>query len=159
MMRTTALVWSGVLSALAILAAPPRVPASGGPCTFNSGPDVIVGALPATQKWGTVGGITAYSFATTSCNIGDEILPWFDDNNQHPVIAQNLYRVKDGRIDQLGMSWVKHGFGALAQNLCCTCQNPGTFDFLGVGCSDPYTTGLNSVPDLQGSSGDPANPP
>ncbi len=38
------------------------------------GADVIVGALPAIAKYGSVGGIAAYALATTSCNIGDEIL-------------------------------------------------------------------------------------
>ena len=108
------------------------------------GPDVIVGDLPATQHWGGVGGIQAYSLATDSCNIGDEVLPWFGETNAHPVIAQNMYRLKDGRLEQLGMSWVKHGFGALALDTCSDdCQDPGTFDVLGVSCSDPYTTGLN----------------
>lgn len=109
------------------------------------GPDVIVGSLPALQKFGTVGGLTAYSIATTSCNIGDEELNWFQNNNLHPVIPQNLYRIKDGRIEQLGMSWLKHGFCALQQSLCgpCTPAGGGCFIRLGVGCSDPYDTSLN----------------
>jgi len=41
------------------------------------------------------------------------------------------------------MSWVKHGWGALTQNFCCTCINPQNFEQLGVGCSDPYDSGLN----------------
>jgi hypothetical protein len=120
-------------------------PAPGGSlCPVNAGPDVVVGVLPAIQKFGTVDGVTSYALATTSCNIGDEDLPWFGDTGQHPVIAQNMYRLKDGRFEQIGLSWVKHGFGALAGPDCCpVCENPGNFDYLGPGCSDPYSAGTN----------------
>ncbi len=111
------------------------------------GPDVIVGALPNIQKFGTVGSITAYSIATTSCNIGNEQLDWFQNTNQHPVIAQNLYRLKNNRFEQIGMSWLKHGFCALQQSLCgpCTPAGVGCFTKLGVGCSDPYDSNLNGT--------------
>jgi hypothetical protein len=109
------------------------------------GPDVIVGDMPSVQYYGELNGIRAYSIATTSCNIGDEVLEWFDGTNRHPVIGQTIYRVTtDGnRIEQLGQSWLKHGFAALTGNVCDTCQNPGSFSLLGVGCSDPYSSGLN----------------
>jgi hypothetical protein len=109
------------------------------------GPDVIVGSLPNMQKFGTVNGITAYSVATTSCNIGDTILTWYQNTNQHPVIAQNLFRVRNGRIEQIGLGWLKHGFCALQQNLCgpCTPAGSGCPPLLGIGCSDPYSSDLN----------------
>ena len=109
------------------------------------GPDVIVGAIPNYSKYGTTSGISAYSFGSTSCNIGDVQLDWIAGNNQHPVIPQNAYRVKNGRIEQIGMSWVKHGFCALQQTLCGSCQpaGGGCPSMLGIGCSDPYDSGLN----------------
>lgn len=109
------------------------------------GQDVIVGSIPNMQKFGTVGGITAYSAATTSCNIGDEILDWVASTNIHPVIPQNLYRYKDGRLEQIGQSWLKHGFCALQQTLCGPCQpaGGGCPPRLGIGCSDPYSSSLN----------------
>ncbi|MGA0285488.1 MAG: dockerin type I domain-containing protein [Phycisphaerales bacterium] len=106
------------------------------------GPDVIVGALPDVSKYGTVAGISAYALGTTSCNIGDEELLWISGTNQHPVIGQNLYRVMDGRIEMVGMSWLKHGFFALSGNLCGSCQSTNG-STLGIGCSDPYSSGLN----------------
>ena len=112
------------------------------------GPDVIVGDLPAMAKWGTVNGITGYSTSTTSCNIGDEPLPWFEVGQQHPVIAQNLYRLKDGRFEQLGMSWVKHGYCAQQRTVCGSCQrycDGGCCNHLGVNCSDPYTATENGT--------------
>jgi hypothetical protein len=62
----------------------------------------------------------------------------------HPVIRQNLYRYKvvggAGRFEQVGVSWLKHAFAAVNGSTCCTCQGGGG---LGVGCSDPYGSGLN----------------
>ncbi|MBX3355453.1 MAG: hypothetical protein KF724_07115 [Phycisphaeraceae bacterium] len=135
-------VWLGSLPADATPA-----PDDGGVSAI--GPDVIVGAIPGVQKWGsaTSGGVTvaAYSIATTSCNIGDQQLLWQPSNPNHPVIPQNAYRVRDGRIEQIGMSWIKHGFCALQQSLCGPCQpaGGGCPPVLGVGCSDPYSASLN----------------
>ena len=107
------------------------------------GPDIVVGDLQQTAYFGEQGGMLAYSVGTVSCNWGDTGVEWVAGNNQHPVIGQNLYRLKDGKFDQLGMSWLKHGYIALAQDYCCACQNPGTGAILGVGCSDPYGAQTN----------------
>ena len=107
------------------------------------GPDVIVGDLVGISKWGTIDGISAYSIGTTSCNVGDTVLQWDADTANHPAIGQHLYRLKDGRFEQIGISWVKHGFAALTGSLCCTCINPGNSQILGVGCSDPYSSNRN----------------
>jgi hypothetical protein len=106
-------------------------------------PDVIVGDLMDMNYYGTSSGISAYSLGTYSCNIGTTELEWYASSNRHPVIGQNMYRFEDGRFEMVGMSWLKHGFTALQQNLCCTCISSGTGSRLGVGCSDPYTAGLN----------------
>jgi len=47
------------------------------------------------------------------------------------------------RFEQIGQSWLKHGFTALQQSLCCTCTANPNGTALGVGCSDPYCCGLN----------------
>ena len=107
------------------------------------GPDVIVGDLLTPQSYGSVGTIAAFALGTTSCNIGTQTLQWVSNTSMHPVIQQSLYRLKDGRFEHIGQSWLKHGFTALAQSLCATCQNPGTGSLLGVNCSDPYTASLN----------------
>ena len=118
------------------------------PCNSGIGPDVVIGDLPEVIYHGRVGDICAYSVATNIVNIGDADLAWFAGNNQHPAIAQHMYRMTEDRIEQIGLSWVKHGFGALAWNdFDCGCQDPGTFDYLGVGCTDPYTAGLNGDQD------------
>lgn len=119
-------------------------------------PDVIVFRISGYVTYTETGQLArAYSFGTTSCNIGSAPLQWHANDNQHPVIGQNLYRLKPDakgrwRFDQLGQSWLKHGFCALDNNECGTCQGTGCIS-LGVGCSDPYTASRN------GSQG-PAGP-
>ena len=131
--------------------------------TLTTGPDVTVINLPDITNWGVSGGIRAYSVGTTSCNIGNAPVAWCDAGtclggtlqaNDHPVIAQGLYRLKEGRFSQLGMSWLKHGWlSTNSTNTACAgiaCQiPPGGGDQLGVGCNDTYGSGLN------GGSGNP----
>ena len=113
-----------------------------------AGPDVIVGAIPNVSKYGSVvtGGqtIMAYAFGTTSCNIGTAQLEWFaQPDNRHPFIPMNMYRYKGGRFEHIGMGWGKHGFTALQGTLCGACQAASSGTWLGIGCSDPYSSGLN----------------
>jgi hypothetical protein len=118
------------------------------------GPDVVVFELPSTTDWGATGGIRAYSVGTTSCNRGDEPLDWISSTNEHPVIAQNLYRVtlpdagppvEHGKIEMLGISWLKHGFVSIntTSTGCGSCPGNPPGSQLGVGCTDPYSSGLN----------------
>jgi hypothetical protein len=119
--------------------------------TGQVGPDVIVGALPSTYFWASDATETAYSIATTSCNIGDTDLDWIDSPSAlHPVIGQNLFRLSsDGsKFEQVGQSWLKHAFCALQLDLagCGSCSNPpGCLDHLVPGCSDPYSAQRNGT--------------
>ena len=65
-------------------------------------------------------------------------LLWRSSTNLHPVIGQNMYRWKDGRFEQIGMGWLKHGFFALSLSDCGPCQATSG-DTLGIDCSDPHT--------------------
>ena len=94
------------------------------------------------NNYGVSGGIRAYSFSTTSCNVGNVVLQWNDSINEAPVIAQNMFRVYEGRIEQLGYSFLKEGFCAVNENSCGTCQSTNC-DTLGIGCADTYGAGLN----------------
>jgi len=127
------------VSAAAVLTLCATAFAGGG----NPGPDVIVGHLNGMNFYGQVGGINAYSIGTTACNIGTSRANWIDGSVNHPVIAQNIFQIKDGRIMQLGQGWLKHSFASLQGNVCDTCQPDGDFSHLGTGCSDPYDAGLN----------------
>ncbi|MBN4058840.1 cytochrome c [bacterium AH-315-J04] len=112
-----------------------------------SGPDIIVRSIFDVKSFGQslLSDVSAFSIGTISCNQGDVPANWFGFNNQHPVIAQNLFRMKDGRFEQIGMSWLKHGFLATTGDSCnlgCT-PPPAGNDQLGIGCSDPYSASLN----------------
>jgi hypothetical protein len=107
-------------------------------------PDVICGSLDDVQFYGTVNGVSAYAVGTTACNNGDVNLDWIDNTPNHPVIQVSIYRIMDGRLEQLGVSHVKHSFASLQGNACgLGCGPGGTFSALGPGCSDPYGAGLN----------------
>ncbi len=126
----------------------------------SSGPDVTVIYLTDITHYtngGPVNGMRAYALGTTSCNVGDEPVAWCDDaggcggglgDEDHPVIAQNLYRLGAGRFEQIGMSWLKHGFVSTNNQdpNCGNCQQPPQGgDQLGVGCTDAYGSGLNGL--------------
>ncbi len=129
-------------------------------CRTRTGPDVIVGDITGQTQYtahnlGTVGDpnwVDAASFGTTSCNLGTVWLNWFDagsdNSNQHPVITQNLFKWTqnfDGasRFEHLGQSWLKHGFFALSNTLCCSTCSTTNGNYLGVGCADPYSSSRN----------------
>lgn len=102
----------------------------------GAGPDLIVGDLFGPTRWGNDGNIHAYSFGVATCNVGNEPAAWHASSSNHPVITMNLYRLHEGRFEQIGMSWAHHGFFALQQALCQTCT-PGTPGAqLGAGCSE-----------------------
>jgi len=106
--------------------------------------DVAVCDMPNWVKHGAVGSITAYSFGTTSVNVGSVNLNWIDGSPFHPVISQNMFRLKDGKFEQIGQSWLKHGFCALQLTGCGPCAaQGGCLSFLKPGCRDPYSAGLN----------------
>ena len=114
-----------------------------------AGPDVIVGDLPSTDDYWHLGGRSGLAVGTTSCNKGDAVLNWIAlPDNRHPVIAQNLYMLKDGRMTHIGMSWLKHGFTALQGSVCFSDCVPNASNGLGVHCSDPYGSSLNAGPNL-----------
>ncbi|NUP95561.1 MAG: thrombospondin type 3 repeat-containing protein [Planctomycetaceae bacterium] len=127
------------------------------------GPDVIVSTIGSTfSEYGAVGTIGGYAVTTVSCNVGDQDAIWIDCSsgancNQHPVIGTQLYRFKSvngaTRFEQVGMSWLKHGFCA-ADAPSCTTINPNgisnptyisnsSCDWLGKFATDTYSASLN----------------
>jgi hypothetical protein len=70
------------------------------------------------------------------------------DNDQHPFLTWNLYRIDDdGRIRHLARSGVKHAH--VASGIGCV-VNPGDNHVFGPGCVDVYGVGDNDSPDLLG---------
>ncbi len=102
------------------------------------GPDIIVGDVTNSARYAPVGAISAYSFGATSCNIGSADADWNVNTPGHPLIHQSIFRLKNGRFEQLGQSWLKHTFGTIDNGICGTC-NGHLGQILGIGCSDPYS--------------------
>lgn len=108
----------------------------------NPGPDLITGDMPHLHQYGREGDRISVAAGTVACNKGNVRVRWQAfPSVDHPVMTVNFYRLKDDRLEQLGYSWVKHGFGAAQQNGCLLGCTPGCpFQALCTGCSDPYTS-------------------
>jgi len=127
-----------------------RVPAVTPPIVVAIGPDITIFELidvanfTRTSSGGPVSGTYSFAVGTTSCNPGDYPAEWQRNTPLHPVIAQNMYRLSGGRFEQIGQSFVKHGFLSLNNSQCGSCISPPNGgDQLGINCSDPYGAGLN----------------
>jgi hypothetical protein len=121
------------------------------------GPDVTVSRVGLGSQsssppddfnyWGTANGIRAFSLASTSCNAGDQTAQWLQaPNNNHPVIAQNMFRLLDGKFEHIGQSWLKHSFCAVSEPTCGPCQATPCSS-LGIWCADTYWATLNDGQD------------
>ena len=137
--------WAAGGILLILLASPAAAQGQDNECDSGESPDVIVGDLHEESRNGSVGNITAFSIGTTSCNEGTCELQWINNTPAHPVIGANMYRLKDGRFEQIGQSWLKHGFFALSETLCSEECLGTNGDSLGVNCSDPYSSFLNGL--------------
>ncbi|MGV6851464.1 MAG: hypothetical protein ACWA5R_04690 [bacterium] len=110
----------------------------------------------------TVGQV-ALAPSATLANIGNADVTWYEkfttgtggtypapyNRDQHPFLAWNMYRLLDGRMEQLGASGLKHAFFTV--NTSCSCpgghilwskDNPGNSS--GVACQDTYGVGNNN---------------
>ncbi len=161
--RSIRVVRSMLIAALALMSRPSFATPGGPTCPEGSGPDVLVADIPQVANYAASGGMDLLSFATYACNVGspNASLPsplnsgelrWFHFQSLHPVIAQTFYVRKfvNGawRFEQLGQSWLKHGFYADQdqQPFCCpTCTPAGGTpgERLGIGCSDLYSASRN----------------
>lgn len=103
-------------------------------------------SLTAVARVGSFpNGESGLAMSTTACNRGTVNIPWYAPmDERHPTIAMNLYRERNGVLEQIGFSWLKHGFLSTNSSGCGACQNPGTGQLLGVNCSDTYGVGNNS---------------
>ena len=122
---------------------PADLPAGAG----SIGPDVTFCQLYDLRQFGRLDDIVGLSVATTSWNVGDEPLDWYGSPNPaHPFIIMNLFRLRDDRLEQIGQSWIKHGFCALDNAQCAgTCAIHTGCNTLSPGCTDTYGSGLNAI--------------
>ena len=113
-------------------------------------PDLLLGTLTSGGSYGSVDGVAAFSFGTDSCNVGDCWLDWAASTPDHPVFGQNMYRLLDGRFEQIGQSWLTHRFFPLAGVTCSASCTTGDGTHLGTGCSSPDTASINGYQDRMG---------
>lgn len=71
----------------------------------------------------------------------------YSPRDQHPFLVWNMYRMSQGRLEQLGSSGVKHAF--LTLNFSCTI-NCNSGYVLWPGCEDVYSSGTNDSNSNQG---------
>ncbi len=110
------------------------------PCSASNGPDVVYTEIGSISNYGAVGGIRGYALGSWTCNIGNQDLLW--NNNGTPGLGMNAYRLHGGRLEQIGISWVKTAC-CVANGSCggsCSSGAPGT---LHPGCRDIYSSGWN----------------
>ena len=116
-----------------------------------SGPDMTFCQLFGLSQYARTAGFVGMALATTSWNIGTAPSEWYANPDvRHPFIVSNVFRLEDGRFEQIGQSWVKHGFCAVDNEQCSTsCHGTGCTS-LGVGCTDTYSADLNATQSLLG---------
>ncbi|GJM09138.1 MAG: hypothetical protein DHS20C11_14140 [Lysobacteraceae bacterium] len=109
--------------------------------------DVGLVSINSVQQTAESGGLVAATPSATLVNEGTADVPWwtkFDDgnppynNDQHPFLVWSMYKLKDGRLDQVGFSEVKHAFFTV--NTACDCSGG---HILWLGCEDTYGVGTN----------------
>jgi hypothetical protein len=111
------------------------------------GPDLIMAELTGPTNYTSQDGIEAFSAGHIVCNIGDQPASMIDSTNDHPVYGKSLFKLTLGnadgstRIEQLGYSWLLHGFFALSDPFCCADCQPGNGTVIGVHCADSNSSG------------------
>lgn len=92
------------------------------------------------EYYGNDNGVLSYNFTTTICNGGDQPVSLGGLDELHPVIGQNLYRIMDGRIEQIGQGFAKHIYtDFLDEGSCGTCaESAASTGMLHPGCSETY---------------------
>ncbi len=122
--------------------------AVGAPAFADS--DLVISAIGPVTGWGAVGDIAGYSASVTHCNLGDAPVSWVAGAGTHPVTGLNLLRIRDGRLEMIGTSWMSHALCPLQQDGCGTCAPAALCEALGVGCSSTSSAAIQGQQSLLG---------
>lgn len=118
------------------------------PADFSGDVDVALTALNSVSRVAQSGSEWAVVGGATLANVGVADVPWYraiepdapsDQVGQHPFLVLQFYKVTDARIEQLGVSDVKHAFYAV--NTDCECFGD---QILYDGCADHYSAFTNA---------------
>ncbi|MEM7262887.1 MAG: hypothetical protein AAF488_12920 [Planctomycetota bacterium] len=107
----------------------------------TTGADVVYTECTSITNWGQSGGVHGYSLGTHTCNIGDANLDW--GGGTTPLFGMNAFRLVDGRLEQIGLSWLKNGTIAAVSSGCGLPCNGSGGSVLGAGCRDVYGSSYN----------------
>jgi hypothetical protein len=128
-----------------------------GACTTpNYGnPHNDVGLIGVTQVSQQARGetpiVVAVAPSSVLKNVGQTDVPWVSkfapnhppyNNDQHPFLVWNMYRVSNGALQQIAASGLKHAF--LTLNTNCGCPQGDILWVGNGGCEDVYSTGTNN---------------
>jgi hypothetical protein len=135
---------------LSAAAAPP-------PCGDWSGEvDVALVAMPTIAQGGTatVAGraVVVVLPSAELENVGTANVPWYTKftnlgqpfGDQHPFLVWQMLRLRDGVLEPLGQSDLKHAFAT--GNTGCEIGACTDSHILGLGCADFYGTSTNNAP-------------
>ncbi len=112
---------------------------------FSADTDVALTSLDVLSQVVREDGRVALAPSATLENTGVADVPWFraiapdDPVGQHPYLVMSVYRIAQGRIQQIGRSDVKHTFYAV--NSGCPCPSS---QILYAGCRDTYGASTNA---------------
>ena len=112
----------------------------------GEGADITISSMSGIRQMGRLGGVVALSMQSTICNMGSDSVDWYGNPDpRHPFLVFNLYRMRAGRLEQIGQSWAKHGFAASQTSGVCglPCRTDGDGN-LGSGCADIYGVSTNA---------------
>ena len=95
-------------------------------------------------------------------NVGEADVPWIlpfgqielyphEPRDQHPFLVWNLYRIHEGRLEQLAASGLKHAFFTVNSRCELNCSFDWQGDYiLWPGCQDVYSESTNDLNHRQG---------
>ncbi|MGY6555718.1 MAG: hypothetical protein ACXIUM_14465 [Wenzhouxiangella sp.] len=95
-------------------------------------------------------------------NVGEADVPWIkpfgeialyphEPRDQHPFLVWNLYRIHEGRLEQLAASGLKHAFFTVNSRCDLNCSVDWQGDYiLWPGCQDVYSESTNDLNHRQG---------
>lgn len=112
----------------------------------QAGPDLVVSDIFGLQEFSPGGTVRSLSVGVGICNAGAADLPWDALSPEHPVVVTNLYRVWEGRFEQIGMSWAHHVICALDLAGACSPCVPAGCEALGVGCETESSASIMGNP-------------
>ena len=110
--------------------------------------DVSLINLSQVSQVALGGGVVAIAPSAVLKNVGVTDVPWISkfsppappyNNDQHPYLVWNMYRMSNGRFEQIGASGLKHAF--LTLNTNCGCPQGA---ILWVNCEDTYGVSTNN---------------